>query len=300
MLKQIKKLGLGLLVGSMLFTALPVQAFADNKEILLTPEFITSNYDIPKGEYVFDANGNKYDHNGICVAGPDGKPVKNAIQPTKRTTSKKDEDIIVDIFTLRNVGICSDETESLLRQYSKYRKIKNAAKEAYQEEVRLYEEGYQAYPFIDDVHNNYDFTKIFPKYNEMSKKRKQAIEFVFTYYFNKAVNYKSTIQKCEDCGKMFVTNKLAAMYDMEMNCGCKHGLQIPALTGAGLKAAWARQDGQFKTGIQLKDITILEENNELVKIKYEKQDMFGDITKTQIITYNKLTRTQKTVLTKNN
>lgn len=299
MLKQIKNLGLGLLVGSMIVTAVPVQAFANDNEILFTPEFITREYDIPEGEFVYDANGNKYDHNGICVAGPDGKPVKNAIQPTERTTSKKDADIIVDIYTLDNVGKCSKEEEKMLRQYSKYRKIKNAAKEAYKEEARLYNEGYQAYPFIADVHD-YDFTKLFPKYNDMSKQRQEAIEFVFTYYFNKAVNYKNTIQKCEDCGKIFVTNKLAAMYDMEMNCGCEHGLQLPKLTGAGLKAAWTRQDGTFKTGIELKDITIVKETDELITIKHEKHDMFGDITKTETIVYNKLTRIQKHVITRNN
>lgn len=298
MLKQIKTLGLSLVIGSMLVSAVPSNSFADNGNPVMTPEFILREYDIPEGETIMDVYGHIYDHNGIHIANEDGSPVEDVVKPTTRTTSKKDADIIVDIYTVQNAGKCSKEEEKMLRQYSKYRKIKKAAKEYYEQELQVYNDGYDAYPFVmDEVIVDADYYELFEKFDSFSFKRQQVIRTVFTYYYNKNAKFESTIQKCDECGIYFVTNKLAAMYGLEYNCGCEHGLPIPELTGAGLRAAWSRQDGVMRTNIKLSDITIIEETDELVVIECRTDiPMSWGEEKVERITYNKVTRTQNHII----
>ena len=135
MLKQIKNLGLSLVIGSILITSVPCNSFADNGNPVMTPEYILSQYDIPEGETIVDIYGHIYDHNGVHVANDDGSRVEDVIQPLKpyRNINKmSEEDRVVEMYRYVSRSIygeeCSKKDEAMVRKYFKYRTIKKFSK----------------------------------------------------------------------------------------------------------------------------------------------------------------------------
>lgn len=298
MLKQIKNLGLGLLVGTMIFTAVPVQGFADEGRIM-TPEEFTFHYpDLEEGDELVDEFGHVYNHKGIHVRNQDGSPVKNAPQPIAITTSKKDADIAVNIYEITNWGKCSKEEEKMIRQYIKYRKIRNAAKALYKEhaadEYRDCLEMYKPYDYnIEEIEE--EAAKLFDGYYKMSQQRREIINYVFLYQYNKTFNYKNIVNRCEACNKEYITFKLAAMYDKENNCGCKHDIPVPEITFAGIKAAVLRSQYDFRTDND--KVTLVKDENGQITIFHDYDVMCN--TKRRMAIYDKTTRTLVNAVTGN-
>lgn len=283
MLKQIKTLGLSLVIGSMLVTSLPVNVYGAEEPVMTPEEFMIQGYELEEGDTLMDAYGHIYDHRGVHIGNEDGTPVKNAQQPTVVSSKSKPEDQLVAIYKIVNYGKCSKSEEKMLRQYFKYRKIKAAAKEAYKESSNKYE-------MIDMSYNEKaedlcDLTDLFKGYNKMSEQRKKVIRTVFIYQYNKQVKFKSTIETCEECKNDYVTNKLTAMCNKldDNNCGCKSNIIVPELTAAGAKAAYKRKYKDAK-------VTVVKDNDDVVilKVTYNRSMTFENVTKQ--VTFNKETR----------
>lgn len=296
MLKQIKTLGLSLVIGSILVTSVPVNVYGAEGPVMTPEEIMLDGYEMEEGDELVDVYGHIYDYRGVHIANEDGSSVKNAQQPTIVSVKDSQVDQLINIYKQVNFGRCDKEEEKMLKQYVKYKKIKAAAKETYQNNVEEDEEQY-AGKILDDYHGDfieYDFTEIFKGFNKMSDKRKKVITFVFVYQYNKQVEYKNDYKYCMKCKKNYITNKLSAICRKEDNCGCENGYNIvvPELTVSGAKAAVSRY---YKNMDPDCEITAKETENGQIVVSIIRRAL-GNDTKT-ILIINKNTRVVENSMT---
>ena len=203
MLKQIKNLGLSLVIGCTIVSSVPVNTY--------------------------------------------GLDIHNCHREMPGNT---DVERIIDLYDYKYS--LSEQEESMLRQYSKYKKIKKAGKELREEYRKTYPDHGESIAKGDYRKLNNKAREIFPTFDKMTEERQDVILHVIQYYFNKEAKFKNSVKACIDQAGVrynrghneFITDKLMTMYvgDGNYTCPCQlsHKGPIPKLTINGAKAAVKR------------------------------------------------------------
>lgn len=231
MLKQIKNLGLSIVIGSMIISSVPVNTY--------------------------------------------GLDIHNCHREMPGNT---DVERIIDLYDYR-YGDVTDQEESMLRQYSKYKKIKKASKELRNDYRKEMGEGLGEEILQYDTYCIDEKAKeIFPSFDKMTEERQDIIVHVMLYYFNKESKIKNTITFCVETDSQghnaFISDKLMAMYKSDFTgyCPCQTANKgpIPKLTLNGAKAAVKRSYQEFANNNEATILSATESGDYItIEVEYD-------------------------------
>jgi hypothetical protein len=227
MLKQIKSLGLSLVIGSMLVAGMPV---VNNECHAMTA---TQTYNEMTEE---DRVVEMYKY--IC------EDIYNV------ECSDKEEAMVRKYFKYKTI-----------KEYA------NSHAEKWQQQREYVLNGpinTSSVMRLSDVQNG-TLQELFPNINEMSVEQQRVLRFMYAYKFNRHLNVKNIVGYCVGCKSEYITDKYAEMLGKGNIC-CNENMPVSKLTAAGLKAAYTRKAKNSMSNLDpTLGITIIEEtDNEIV------------------------------------
>ena len=98
------------------------------------------------------------------------------------------------------------------------------------------EKNSKEYPIVSQL-NEYgeyqtNFKELNKKYkiNKLTLEEKDALRFMYKYFFMENVDAKACMEKCKYCKKQFVLDKHQVILNGQPHCGCKSELKLKKLT----------------------------------------------------------------------
>lgn len=202
MLKQIKTLGLSLVIGSMLVTSLPVY---NNDCYAMSRPNISAMSEEDRVVEMY-----KYMCNDVYG----------------EECTDKEETMVRKYFKYRTIKELA------------YRDAEEWQKEKEFQSNNGYIDAGVAISHLDIPASCLE--EIFPNIEKMNNEQQRVLRFMYAYKFNRHLNVKNTMLYCTDCKTEYITDKYAKMLGEEKLCCCDENMPVSKLTVNGAKASVSR------------------------------------------------------------
>ena len=253
MLKQIKTLGLSLVIGSMLVASIPV---ANNECHAMTAT--KQNYtEMPEEDRVVEL------YKFMC------EDIYND------ECSNKEEAMVRKYFKYKTIKNLANKDAEKWQQEREY--VNGGVNGGYINTSQVIR--------LSEVYTG-TLKGLFPNIEKMNFEEQRVLRFMYAYKFNRHLNVKNIVGYCVDCKSEYITDKYAEMLSRGNVC-CNENMPVSKLTAAGLKAVYTRKAKNSMNNLDPTfGITIIKETDNEIVIEFSSSME----NRTRTVTYNKYTR----------
>ena len=92
------------------------------------------------------------------------------------------------------------------------------------------------YPIVSQLHTygqyQTDETELAEMFNfaELTTEERDVIKFIFRYFFKENIDARACLVTCNECDKYFILDKKQVIFNGQPHCGCKEELNLTKLT----------------------------------------------------------------------